>query len=429
MSTTTPAIEHACPECRTPLVTGLSPVPWCPACRWNLEAEEPDRVCGRPMVRWARGIAFRRTVKVFDALRGRAGMPSLGTSRSLFLLLSALLCAAVIGLAALGVWLCVEDFPSMRVVPGLLCLVIAWQLRPKGTKLDPYERTIDRHDAPGFHALLERVATSVGAKQPYAVAFESAKSSSSGITGTFRRRRILRLNAPLWMALSAQERVALLAHELGHFANGDPRRMTISRFGFHTLLRLAVMTRPGARGARDAAYDMFGLRGQISLWEKIASLLLLPLHKILEVAFVGAQALALDGCQRAEYRADAIAVRVAGRAATAALLDTLVLGDGMLTIVTSMARAQKFKPEEIRAAVADARERDRARAAERRQWTVRVESTLQPGHPPSGLRAELVAAYPDTAAQVTCTEPESARIDAELAKLYEKARLDVAHLG
>ncbi|WP_328822533.1 M48 family metalloprotease [Micromonospora rubida] len=58
-----------------------------------------------------------------------------------------------------------------------------------------------------------------------------------------RRRRVLCLGLPLWGSLPAQERVALLGHELGHFVNGDPRRSLLTP-AFTMLGAAADLLRP-----------------------------------------------------------------------------------------------------------------------------------------------------------------------------------------
>lgn len=47
-------------------------------------------------------------------------------------------------------------------------------------------------------------------------------------------------------------------------------------------------------------------------------------------------------------------------------------------------------------------------------------------HPPEGLRAAMLEQRPQHAAEVTLTEPQSARIDDEIAGPMERVRRDLA---
>ena len=410
-------MPDACPDCRALLVTDLSEIPWCPACRWNLATLEPGD--GRPglLARLDHRIAYRDSLATFERLRTSGGTPPASRSRWLLTLISALLLTATLALAGLGVWLCVRDFPSWWALPGLLCLAVAWYMRPRSHGVDAAAHLVEKQDAPTLHGLVERVANAAGTPLPHIIMVDAEYNASAGIAGLLRRRRVLTLGTPDWIGLSPQERVATLAHELGHFANGDPRRSLTSQPAVTVFSALASLTEP-----------MFRPGVYPTMTDRIAYGLLIPVHKLMVMAHLGTMAVALREAQRAEYRADAIAARIAGRDATVRMLDLLVHRDSLVTVTASKARAQDFTPQGVRAAVAETMTRQAPRAAEHRQHTLRTETRLLQTHPPTGLRAQLVAEMPIGAAEVTCSEAESARIDGELAGLYGKTRRDVAHL-
>jgi Zn-dependent protease with chaperone function len=219
------------------------------------------------------------------------------------------------------------------------------------------------------------------------------------------------------MSLTAPERVALLGHELGHFRNGDLRRGLATLPALTTFARLADMTTPSWR---PGVYP--------SMLDRCVYALMIPIHLSMVLAQTAILSLASQEAQNAEYRADAEAARIAGKDAMTGLATKLVLGKGILTIAGAKARAREFSPERILPVVREAVERHTPRAADHRLRTVRTESHLFMSHPPSGLRAELVDALPVGAAEVTCSEAESARIDADLSPSYDKLRRAVAHL-
>ncbi|MEV0381997.1 hypothetical protein [Nonomuraea sp. NPDC050643] len=87
------------------------------------------------------------------------------------------------------------------------------------------------------------------------VALSGAVNASFRIYG--RRRRVVEIGYPLWLILTPQERVALLAHEMAHSSNGDGRHGLVVSSAMHSLGVLHDVTRfdwqPGARAAGAAA--------------------------------------------------------------------------------------------------------------------------------------------------------------------------------
>ncbi|MEV0650855.1 M48 family metalloprotease [Phytomonospora sp. NPDC050363] len=408
------AVSEYCPDCQARLVTDLSEAPWCPVCLWNLAAFEP---ADDPHIldRLSRRIAYRDTIATFERLRMTVGVPEVSRSRYLLTAISAVLLLATVGLAGLGVWLCLRSFPNWWIVPGAFCLAVAWAMRPRSNKLDEYAQVVEASAAPTLHALIDRVAAAAGTPRPQVVVTDPSFNTASGVVGLFRRRRVLAIGTALWIGLEPQERVALLAHEFGHFSNENPHRRLGARPALTVLYALADMTRPQFRpGVHPSPLD------------RVAYLLLSPLHKLLELADIGVYAIAMRESQRAEYRADAVAARIAGRDGMAALMEKGVNGESLVTVVTSKARAREFTPEKVRPAVREAMARLAPRSAHRRQLTIRAEMSLFASHPPTGLRVRLIEEAAGAAAQVACPEAESARIDMELAGVYEKARRDVA---
>ncbi|HEY1177906.1 MAG TPA: M48 family metallopeptidase [Phytomonospora sp.] len=406
-----------CPRCQNRLVTDISREPWCPGCRWNLAAVEPDapRRLG-PLRRLGRRVALRLTLRTFDRLRASGKLPPRSGTRHLLAGISALLLLSTLLLGAAGVWLTVYDFPSPRIIPGVVCLAVAAVLMPRGGRLDPSWEHVDAETAPTLHALVKRVGEASGVRMPHLTVLSSDFSAGAGVFGLLRPRRVLVIGVPLWMSLTAQERVALLGHELGHFRNGDVRHSLASQLALTTFARLADVTTPSWRPGIHP-----------SLLDRLVYLMMIPIHVSMVLMQTAILAIASREQQNAEYRADAEAARLAGKPAMAGLATKLVLGEGIVTITGAKARAREFSPEHVLPVVAEALARHAPRAADHRLRTVRTESDLFASHPPSGLRAELAEALPLSAAVIGCSTAESDRIDAELAKTYERMRKAVAN--
>jgi Zn-dependent protease with chaperone function len=304
------------------------------------------------------------------------------------------------------------------IVPGGLLVLIAIALRPRFPKLDPDAEPLTRDRAPTLFALIDRVADAIGAPRPHVVAVDDQFNASAGASG-IRRRRVLCLGLPLLGVLRPQERVALIGHELGHFVNGDVRRGPLTRIALTTLGDLADLVRP--TGLRR--HGGLGLLSAIS--ELLARLILTVLYFM---AWSGQCALLWIGqraAQRAEYLADELGARAGGSEAGTDLSDILVVSDAITTVAGREARLGKG-PDAWRAAADQARAGLGPRLVGLRQLSVRDTASLFASHPPAGLRAMMVSSRAYQTPAVVLTEAESARLDTELRREYERARRSLA---
>jgi Zn-dependent protease with chaperone function len=397
--------------------------PWCPACEWGLDRYEPDRRKPELGWRWAdRRLfrsAYRLTDRQYSALLGRpVGAGGWGAARVGLLAAALVLLVAVVGLLGYGVYLIAHHFPSWEIVPGAFLVLVALALWPRLGRLDRHGRRLRREQAPALFRLVDEVAAVVGAPAPQVVEVDSSFNASASAVG-LRRRRVLRLGLPMWAVLPADQRVALLGHELGHFVNGDARRGPVARVPLTTLGRLADLLRP------SMSLRSQGLAGLIG--EAVAAVVFGTLRRLVQAGHVGLVWVCLRDSQRAEYLADELAARAAGSTAAARMADTLVLSNSLFMVACREARrgvaATGWLPvaDEVRAEAV-------ARLAGMRQLSVRDEVSLFATHPPTGLRARMIESRPYQPAAVVLTAADSARIDEELTKAYDIARRDLAAL-
>ncbi|MBM7772165.1 Zn-dependent protease with chaperone function [Actinokineospora baliensis] len=176
---------------------------------------------------------------------------------------------------------------------------------------------VQRESAPALYALADQIADELGTRRVWR--FEvSAEFNANYRMIWFRRRPVITLGYPLWNLLTAQERVALLAHELAHGANGDPRRSALIGPSLDGLVQ----------GADQLSIPLDDTDSEFMvvlaiLWHPIRWLLTFPM-----LALMAAQdRLLLRSSRRAELYADHLAARVAGAAALVSLLRKTHLGD------------------------------------------------------------------------------------------------------
>jgi len=418
--TTSP--RAGCPNCDNTLVTVRDAAAWCPSCEWNLDRYEPER--RHPETGWAwldrraHRTAYQLTARQYTDLVGRpVGRPGRSPAYMVLVLVAVLLLAVLAALLGSGAYLILHNFPSFGIIPGTLLVLLAVAMRPRLGRLDPLAATLTREQAPTLFRLIDDVAAATGAPVPHTVVTDADFNASAGMVG-LRRRRVLTLGLPMWAILPAQQRVALLGHELGHFVNGDARSGPLTNVPFTTLGPLQDLLRP-VWGASSGG--LLAEIGEVAARGVMAALRSLVLWLYLALLWIASR-----DWQRAEYLADDLAARAGGSEAAAGLADTLVLADIMLMVIRREARQQQGAPA-WRAAADRVRTDVTDRLAALRQLSVRDEVSLQASHPPAGLRVRMIASRPAQQPAVLLSDDDSARIDAELASLYESARRDIVN--
>ncbi|WP_210732856.1 M48 family metallopeptidase [Streptomyces sp. RKND-216] len=234
------------------------------------------------------------------------------------------------GLLAGGLSLVVLGWETVvQPLIGLLLLGFAALLHPRVSRLDPGLPTLRRADAPALFGLLDDIADTAGAGRLHVVQVSPGFAVRAFAYG-IRRRRGLEIGLPLWLTLAPQERVAAVAHEVGHFVSGDDRR------GFVVSSALGALSESAERedGRLSSVEPLFTARSPLSrhademaeaarrydVGSRAADgMLWLP-------KWVGRSAarllvrLTLPGARRAEFRADAVAARVASTEAAVSAL-------------------------------------------------------------------------------------------------------------
>lgn len=409
-----------CPDCAEPTVTTGLGRPWCPACDWNLDRTAPAMFGWRWLDRRLHRVSVRLTAAQFTPLADGPLAPGTMTAARLTTLAAAvLLLVGVLAIAVLGVWLVVFDFFSLSTVLGALLLGMAFLLRPRlgrlagltddGVRLDPAQ-------APQLFALVQRVATAVGAPMPQALIVRYDLNAFTTTVG-LRRTRVLGLGLPLWATLEPQERVALLGHELGHFVNGDVRRGPLTQVAETTLARVGHLFDTGG-----PSYG--GIVGTITtIITRTLERLVAGTARALQLLLVWTSQ---RDSQRAEYLADEMGARAGGTDAAIALADHLVIHESIETVVRREARAGNGMAAWL-AAARVARVNLAPSLPVLRRLSRYTEASLSASHPPAGLRAEMLERRPRLAAAVTLTETGAEAIDRELAGTEKRAVRELKH--
>jgi Zn-dependent protease with chaperone function len=227
------------------------------------------------------------------------------------------------------------------------------------------------------------------------------------VVAGLRRRRWLVLGLPLFAALEPQQRVALIAHEVGHDRAGDGGRYLVVGSAVNALDALSAAMRPPSTAPLDDGMSLFEWATRPLMW-----LVSRPVDGLL---WLQARLLFAD-LQRAEYLADARAAAVAGTRAAVGLHEVLLQHPTVDLTVQHQALGGGGDDvlDHVRGALLSVPERER----ERRRRVARLEETrLMDTHPPTGMRIASLEAREAEPGIVWLNSAMSGRIDSELAPL------------
>jgi Zn-dependent protease with chaperone function len=315
-----------------------------------------------------------------------------------------------LALVVLGIWLIVAIPNVVSITLAIVALLVGFELRPRLGSFRKLKNVKRREDAPVLFAVLDQVAAEVGTRPVHGVVADANWNASYRAVG-WRRRRVVILGLPLWDALPADQKVAILGHEFAHAVNGDARHGLIVGTSIATLARLRSMLRPAPRRRR---------RTWIYFAEEAARLVQAVLCSAVAGLLMAQQLISLRAGQRAEYLADVIAARVASPASMAGALDTLVTGRSTHTWIVGRRRFSGPDTsfwDQLRSALSAVPESEKER---RRRERARERLQVTDSHPPMHLRIKMVQALPPSTASVSLSATQEEEIRAELARDYTR---------
>jgi Zn-dependent protease with chaperone function len=400
-----------CPQCARVVPVHDGFVTWC-ECGWNLENVDMAGGPKTPLDRINHALGQRSGQRLLEDMLNGASFRARFTPMLLLTWLMALLvhfltmCAIVFG--AWFLWQIIVGQASLLMVfVALMLLGLGGLGLPQPSKLE--EPILPQQEYPKLYALLERVARAVGERRLPTLGVNTAFNAYFGRFG-WRQTPHIGLGLPLWTVLSAQERVALLAHELGHSVNGDHTRGFFCGAAAQTLYRWWSVSNP--KTSFEVAYQQNPLVAFLSLP-------LMPIFYLVQ-ALIFALMFALNwagfyNSRRAEYQADAISAQVAGKHAAIGLEWKMLLSP---TMQEATQRTVLERREDFFAVFVQVRQGVPERELERlRRVSALVGTRLDHTHPQNADRQRFLHALSLKEPLVVLSEAENAAIDAELERL------------
>ena len=384
---------------------------WCEACDWNVVSRpEPP---GGLVRRWRRRLAHRVGARVYgDLLAGRRPDVRDALAKGVLLALSALVDLGILASVALLVVVVRSDalgFWHWPAVVGALLLLYLVLPRPHRLPDEGLVR-LARADAPRLWALVDEVAAAVGTAPPQVLAVSTEFNAYAMRSGWGWRRTVV-MGLPLWAVLGPQERVATLAHELGHFKGRDVGRGVVVGAAGTALTQVVDVLWPDAFEDDPPDVDLTWLFVVVNLLRR---LLALPVVALL----YGLDRLHVRATQRQEYLADLASARVAGPTAAQTALLRLLSLDGTHTRVRSAVRRR----EDAWTALATAPHPPQRELRRLQRESELVGHQADDTHPPTHLRAQLAADATVTAPVVVVDTARAAALEVELQPAREHLR-------
>lgn len=401
--------QATCPQCGGSVAEDPRFVCWCTHCEWNLNPDKETKKLS--LFEKAYGnIGAARGKQLLDQFRaGDLTFPRLPLAKLLAITIAALIHLITFAFLAIAILFFALAAKSLIfVLFGFLSLCVFLALFPKPPKVP--ENSLSATDYPALFKTVTRVQDALGAKPLHHLVVNDEFNASFTLTG-WLRRPTLTLGYPLLHVLSTQEKVSLIAHELAHGINHDSSRSIFIGSAIYALNQwheMLVSTEWKDDPDDGSSMAMIAwLAGHAAKWMlKALSLIPWVFSKLLS------HLLWLD-LQRAEYLADRIAAKTAGREAGLACLSKLNFGETFqlavqqATLSTNTLPLWEHLDHNLKHLPAHETER-------LRRLMMKEDARLDATHPPTAHRVAAIESLHSSSPQITLTAAEASALEEEL---------------
>lgn len=242
-----------------------------------------------------------REAALRDMHAGRVGEVSFSTRIAQGL--AGVIVALPFVLMAAGIAIMAADFPNLLyIVLGAMSLGMGIYVRPRRWRLEGAFK--GREDMPEMFALCDEITQRLGGKPITKV---QLKSELNAYSIDAAGERVLGMGVALWLVLSPQERVAVIAHEVSHQVNGDQARRGVLHTGLQSLERWYFLF----GNSHVVDHEGYYIR-EHGIEDAIGGGIMAVIATGIEWVWLLLSRLSFLDSQRAEYLADGIAARAGG---------------------------------------------------------------------------------------------------------------------
>jgi heat shock protein HtpX len=377
-------------------------ITWCDQCQWNIN---PRALTSRSERLWNRlneWLGKRRNSVIFEEAKGDWSLDfRLTPGKLLVYPLAALWYVLVLWIAYRAYFLFFHLQSVGDLIAAFFFAALAFVLMPRVFRMKAPH--LDRGQYPAIYEAADETASFLGAPPVDGIVIVRQFTAAYTVSG-FRRKKLLIVGLPLFSSLTPEEKLAVLAHEMGHHAHRD---ITKSLF------------LGGVQRALGRLYH--GLYPTTDYSELIA-FLAKPLEWFRKGLAYGvlilwyAMGLAVwKDSQRAEYHADHASASVAGTPAAVSALRKMCYGPTFYKTLESVAQYGYTRNlfEEYRGRIRSVPPREVERI---RVLTERIENSIDSSHPPTRYRLAYLEEKLPAAAPVL-TDKLLSRMEAEFEAL------------
>jgi heat shock protein HtpX len=395
-----------CPSCGAGMEHDEAYVVWCEVCEYNVNPSHKEEYVRKlDLIYEKLGKRFGETL-----LRQVCEKQSLRPGFSFARLATYVLATAVhmVSLTFLlsSIYFIYQFKESVWFgILGLFLLALSWVTRPRFGKLDKQERIVPREELPELYNVVDSVWKAAGVRPIDGIVIDERFNASVRNVGV-RGRRILTIGLPLFTILPKDERIALLGHEVGHFANNDVAQSVFVG---------------GAIGTLATWYDLLdvqhvdeieGIFGIISGFF-MKGLALIPYGLFMLIIHLSWQ-----DSQRAEYYADLVGAELSGTKASISLMEKILFDQIFFHVVRKSAVTNRSAGllEHYRAKVNELPSKEFRRLKRVAELEL---SKLNYSHPPNAYRIQFLQKQNNYTSRIALTDEQNRKIDRELAKYEE----------
>jgi heat shock protein HtpX len=401
--------SEICPSCGADMGWDEEYIVWCEACEYNINPSHKEEYVKKLDLIYEKlgrrfGESMLQQVSERQSLR-----PGFSFSRlaayvlaaavhlvSLFFLVSSIYCMAQ---WQESVWF---------AVLGLFLLALSWVTRPRFGKLDKSEQITSREELPELYHVVDKLCETARVRPIDGIIIDQEFNASVRTVGV-RGKRILTIGLPLFTILPKDERMALLGHEIGHFANNDVARSIFVG---------------GAIGTLATWYDLLNVQHVDELegfFGFISAFFMKGLALIPYVLYMLIVHLLWHDSQRAEYFADLVGAELSGTKSSISLMEKIQFDQIFYHVVRKAAVTNSSSSllDHFRKKVEELPSKEFRRLKRVSELEL---SKLNYTHPPNAYRIQFLNSQNFYSSRISLTVEQNKKIDKELAKHEERVQ-------
>lgn len=241
--------------------------------------------------------------------------PKLSASKVFAIVLATLIHSLTFMVLFGGLFLIFRRYYNIfAIIAGIILLGAAWVLRPNFGRVEGVVRK--PIDLKHLSELTNQIAKALNAPNPNGYIVDANYNAGYQQAG-IPVKHYIHLGLPFWSVLTAQEKVAILAHELAHSVNGDAARGGYISTAINSLAQWHYLIIPDQIWQSRAGF--------VGIIMVPLNLFLFLVAKLVHLIAYLLSLLLFHDMQRAEYLADYLAAQVSGTDAAISMLQKIHL--------------------------------------------------------------------------------------------------------